>query len=206
MVAGQKILVVDDEPLVTRGCQRILTEAGYDVGVAATGQDGLTRAVSGRFDLVMADLKLPDVDGMEIVRALRRKRPEVAVIVITGYGSVPSAVEAMKLGAADYIEKPFAPEEITDAISRALAGSTAPPPAKIEGALVRKVLRQAEEDPSFSQRLMSEGSACLSGLALSPAAKAAILSGDVAWIERECGCLSDEERAWLFRRLEMEAW
>ena len=107
MVAAGKILIVDDEPIVVRSCRRILSEAGYEVDTAATGRDGLNRALGENFDLVMADLRLPDLDGMELVRTLRSKRWTVAVVIITGYGSVPSAVEAMKLGVSEYIQKPF---------------------------------------------------------------------------------------------------
>ena len=127
MVAGRSVLVIDDEPMVTRSCRRILTDAGYGVGIADTGQDGLSQAVGGDFDLVMADLRLPDLDGMELVRTLHRQRPEIAIIVITGYGSVASAVEAVKLGVSDYIQKPFTPQQITDAIDQALSGSQRQP-------------------------------------------------------------------------------
>ena len=206
MVASRKILVVDDEPLVARGCRRILTEAGYQVDTAGTGREGLTRAVREDFDLVMADLRLPDLDGMELVRTLRRRCPQTAVVIITGYGSVPSAVEAVKLGVADYIEKPFTPEAITEAIGQALNPTEAGAGVRIEADLVRQVLRRAGGDQDFGQRLLNEGSRVLSGLALSPQAKAAIVSGDIAWIEKECGQLTADERDWLERRLQAEIW
>ena len=225
MAEAKRILVVDDEPLVTRGCMRILGEEGYDVSTACTGQEGLSRVFGEYFDLVVTDLRLPDMDGMELVRALKSRRPAVAVVIITGYGSVPSAVEAVKLGALDYIEKPFTPRQIvevveralaasegkqraggessvvTDVIGRALATAESADRPKIEASLVREVLRLAARDPSFGQRLMSEGSHVLSGFALSPPAKAAILSGDIAWIEKRCGELSPDERKWLEQRL-----
>ena len=230
MVAAQKILVVDDEWTVARGCRRILGDAGYEVDTALTGQDGLRRAFGEKFDLVVTDLRLPDLDGMELVRALRSRRPDVAVIVITGYGSVPSAVEAVKLGVADYVEKPFTPRQIAEAVDRALTAAEgerratgqasmvtgvigraltdaeAADQPKIEASLVREVLKLAATDHSFGQRLLAEGSRVLSGFALSPPAKAAIVSGDIAWIEKTCGGLSAEERQWLERRLEAESW
>lgn len=206
MVAARKILVVDDEPMVTRGCRRALSEAGYEVDTVATGREGLRRAVSGDFDLVVTDLKLPDLDGMRLVRDLRTQRPEVAVIIITGFGTVPSAVEAVKLGVSDFIEKPFTPQEITDAIARALTGARGEGRPRIQADLVKEVLGLAAKDPSFSQRLRTDGSRVLSGLALTPAAKAAIVSGDIAWIEKECGELTADERVWLESRLEAETW
>ena len=210
MVAARKILVVDDEPMVARGCRRVLTEAGYTVDVAATGREGLRRAAGERFDLVVADLKLPDLDGMELVRMLKRTQPRVAVIIITGYGSVPSAVEAVKLGVCDYIEKPFTPDQITEAIGRALTSAEPAQAGRIEAPLVRQVLRQAASDDAFGRRLLAEGSRAISALAVGPMlsarAKAAIASGDIVWIEKRCGKLAPEERAWLTQRLEAEIW
>jgi len=206
MVAGRRILVVDDEPMVTSSCQRILAAEGDEVQTAESGREGLRRALSEQFDIVMADLRMPDLDGMELVRTLRSKRPETAIIIITGYGSVASAVEAVKLGVLDYIEKPFTPAQIREAVSHVPADAEGTGPARIEAELVREVLRLAARDQNFGQRLLYEGSRVLSGYALTSQAKAAIASGDIAWIERECGELSVEERAWLRRRLEAEIW
>ena len=206
MVAAGKILVVDDEPLVARSCRRILAGAGYEVDTAATGQDGLNRAVGEDFDLVVADLKLPDLDGMELVRTLRSKQPAIAVIIITGYGSVPSVVEATKLGVSEYIPKPFTPAQITEAVKTALGTAKEPDKPQIEAGLVKKVLRLASSNQKFGERLLYEGSRVLCGFPLSSEAKAAIVSGDIVWIEKECGELSIDERNWLEHRLEAEIW
>jgi len=206
MVAARRILVVDDEPVVTSSCRRILLTEGDDVQTTESGQEGLRRALSEHFDLVMTDLKMPDLDGMELVRAVRGRRPETAIVVITGYGSVSSAVEAIKLGVSDYIEKPFTPEEITKAIDRALAGTKRPDRTKIEADLVKEVLKLAATDQDFGRRLLYEGSRLLSGFPLGPRAKAAIVSGDIVWIEKECGELTSTERDWLERRLQAEIW
>ena len=206
MVAGRRILVVDDEAIVARSCRRILAAEGDEVQTAETGREGLKRALSEHFDVVMADLRMPDLDGMELVRTLRSERPETAVIVITGYGSVASAVEAAKLGVLDYIEKPFTPAQIREALGHVPADAEGTGSARIEAELVREVLRLAARDRNFGQRLLYEGSRVLSGYALTSQAKAAIASGDIAWVERECGELSVEERAWLRGRLEAEIW
>jgi len=205
MVASGRVLVVDDEAVVTKGCRRILGDAGYQVDTAATGQEGLSRAMAGNFDLVVTDLRLPDLNGMELVRALRNRRPEIAVLIITGYGSVPNAVEAVKLGVADYIEKPFTPEQITEAVKRAV-GVREEDTTRVEADLVREVLQRVARDPSLGERILRKGSRVLSGLALSDEAKAALVSGDIAWVEKECGELTGEERTWLQGRLEAEAW
>jgi len=120
MVESQRVLVVDDEPAITRGCQRVLDRAGYEVESASTGHEGLRRAAGGNFDLVLTDLRLPDLDGMELVRVLRIEHPEIAVVVITGYGTIPSAVEAMKAGAFDYLTKPFRPEDLVEVVAKGL--------------------------------------------------------------------------------------
>lgn len=199
-------LVVDDEPVVTRGCRRVLSEAGYEVDTAESGREGMRRALEKNFDLVMTDLKMPDLDGMELVRTLRSQRPATAVVIITGYGTIPSAVEAIRIGVADYLEKPFSPEQLTEAAERAVAAPRAERETRIEAESVKNVLRLAARDGDFGTSLLREGSRVLSGYALSSEAKAAIVSGDIAWIERECGELSSEERDWLERRLEAETW
>lgn len=206
MVAARKVLVVDDEPTVTKSCRRILAEEGYEVLTTESGRDGMNRAFAQEFDLVLTDLKMPDLDGMELVRALRHKRPQTAVVVITGYGTVRSAVEATKLGVSDYIEKPFVPAQIVEAADRALLSEESQPGVRVEAELVKEVLRLASTDDGFGARLLTEGSRVLSGFPLSSEAKAAIASGDIVWIEKECGELSAEERDWLERRLQAEIW
>ena len=204
VVATQRILVVDDEPIVTGSCRRILADSGHEVETTDSGREGLQRALSEHFDLVMTDLRMPDLDGMELVRTLRRERPRTGIVIITGYGTVRSAVAATKLGVTDYIEKPFTPSQIVAAVGKALGARQAGP--GIEADMVKDVLGSASRDPRFGQRLLAEGTRVLSGFALSDQAKAAIVSGDIAWIEKECGELSPTERDWLGHRLEAEIW
>jgi len=206
MVRARRILVVDDEPIVNESCRRVLSGHGFDVDTTQSGRDGVTRACAQHFDLVITDLKIPDLDGMDIVRTLRAQRPDTRIVIITGYGTVPSAVEAMGLGVSDYIEKPFTPEQLREAVEQALVTPDEPPQLEIDAELVRDVLRRASTDPSFGSRLLAEGSRVLYGLALCPEAKAAIVSGDIAWIETQCGELSAEERDWLEQRLQAEIW
>jgi len=206
MVASPRILVVDDEPVVTRGCRRVLGEQGYAVDTTESGLEGLRRARSRSFDLVVTDLRMPDLDGMELVKAIREERPGTPIVIITGYGTVSSAVEAMKIGVRDYLEKPFTPEQVTEAVESALSGSELQTKVEIDASLVREVLKRASTDDQFGKRLLHEGSRALSGHSLSAEAKAAILSGDIAWIEKRCGPLSGEERDWLERRLQAEIW
>ena len=210
MQVTHRVLVVDDEPIVNESCRRILTDEGYEVDTVESGREGLERACSGHFDLVITDLKMPDLDGMELVRRVCGERPTTRVVVITGYGTVPSAVEAMGLGVSDYIEKPFTPHQLTKAVNEALEvgeeEEEQEPRLEIDADLVRNVLRRASQDPSFGSELLIHGSRVLSGLALDSETKAAILSGDITWIEKHCGELSPEERDWLERRLQAEIW
>lgn len=112
------ILVVDDEPIVCASCQKILTDKGFKVETALNGKEALKKFKEGDFDIVIVDLKMPGIDGMEVLRSVKKSKLEVDVVMITGYGTIPSAVEAMKLGAVDYVPKPFTPEELSQIISQ----------------------------------------------------------------------------------------
>ena len=115
-----QILLMEDETSVAQGIQMVLSEEGYAVDLATTGQSALDTFYTKGFDLLVADLKLPDIDGMEVIKEVKRGRPDTGIIVITGYSTVSSAVEAMKLGACDYLRKPFTEDEIKSAVKDAL--------------------------------------------------------------------------------------
>jgi two-component system NtrC family sensor kinase len=115
-----RILVMEDETSVAQALQIILTEEGYGVDLAATGQGALDSASTKDFDLLVADLRLPDMHGMDVIRSIKKSQPETEVIVITGYGSVVSAVEAMKIGVVDYLPKPFTDDQFRSAVEEAL--------------------------------------------------------------------------------------
>ena len=108
----QRILVIDDEPMIGVSCQRILAGQHYDVQSVTDAHAGLQAALSGNFDVILLDLVMPGLDGMEILRQIKNAAVAAEVIVLTGYATVESAVEAMKLGAADYISKPFTPDQL----------------------------------------------------------------------------------------------
>jgi len=115
-----KILVVDDEDIVRTSCSRTLSPEGYEVWLAKNGVEGLKMASEEKFDLVLTDLKMPDMDGSEVLRIIKEKWPETAVIIVTGYQTVDTAVKAIKLGAYDYIEKPFTPDALISAVAEAM--------------------------------------------------------------------------------------
>ncbi len=114
-----KILVVDDEAIVCESCQRILQEEGYEVECALSGKEAFERMKENPFDIVITDLKMPGIDGMEVLKTLRQEYPDVIVIMITGFSTVETAVKAMKLGAFDYIPKPFTPDEVSVVVKKA---------------------------------------------------------------------------------------
>jgi len=116
----KRILIVDDESSVRESCARIFGDRGYEVETAASGREGIDRARHGYFDCALVDLKMPDMNGMEIVRQARTSRGNMAILIVTGYGSVETAAEAARLGVSDYVCKPFTPDEIAQAVDRAV--------------------------------------------------------------------------------------
>jgi two-component system response regulator AtoC len=115
----KRVLIADDEINIRRVLEAILKRDGYEVVTAANGEEALSRMSRG-IHTVITDLKMPGVDGMQLLRSLSADHPDVPVVMITAHGSVESAVEAVKLGAFDYVEKPFDQEQIRQVVSKAL--------------------------------------------------------------------------------------
>src|SRR4030065_1609700 len=107
-----RVMVIDDEPLMRITIQDALMAEGYKVTPADTGEKGLTLLMEKQADILITDLKLPDIDGIQILKEVKTTNPETQVIMITAYGSIDSAVTAMKEGASDYLTKPFAMDEL----------------------------------------------------------------------------------------------
>ena len=106
MSAALRILVVDDDKSLASAIAESLTTKGHACTIATSGRAGAVKVEAGDFDLVFTDLKMPDLDGMEIVKLCREKMPEAEVYLVTGVNDVKSAVQAMKLGASHYLLKP----------------------------------------------------------------------------------------------------
>ena len=115
-----KILVVDDERIICAGCEKILGEAGYQVKTTLSARKALEMLKEEPFDIVITDIKMPELSGIELLEIIRKEYPEITVIVITGYSTVETAVEAMKLGAFDYLPKPFTSDQVTLVIKKAV--------------------------------------------------------------------------------------
>jgi len=116
-----RILVVDDEAVIREGIRRILGGEGYQVDTSGSGRLALEKVQEESYDVVITDLKMPGMDGMEVLKAIKILQPEVPVIIITGYATVETAVEAMKSGAFDYISKPFTAEQIIEKAKAAVS-------------------------------------------------------------------------------------
>jgi len=115
-----KLLIVDDQRNMRTTLAMMLRGAGFEVEEAQDGEEGATRGANGAFDLVLTDLRMGSKDGIEVLRAIKEAQPLTEVIVMTAYGTIESAVEAMRIGAFDYIQKPFTEEELIVKVNRAL--------------------------------------------------------------------------------------
>ena len=120
MSATAKILLIDDDAGITDTLRRVLADEGYDVAVEKRGDDGLARAAKDSFNTVITDLKLPGLNGLELVRQLHTVRPRLPIILITAFGTTQTAIEATKFGAYDYLLKPFEIPQLLDLIRRAV--------------------------------------------------------------------------------------
>ncbi len=116
----KKILVIDDEPIIRVSCQRSLSNEGYEVKSASSGKEGIDLLEKEAFNLVLLDIKMPDMDGIEVLKKIKNTWPETKIIMITGYSTVETAVKTLKLGALNYLEKPFTPDTLIETIKEAL--------------------------------------------------------------------------------------
>src|SRR6476620_8406816 len=107
-----RILVIDDDPGVRESMTRMLRGAGYTVQSAASGEDGFDLARGDAFDVILSDMRMPGLSGLDVLRKLRDVHVDACFIVMTGFGTVDTAVEAMKLGAVDFVQKPFFRDEL----------------------------------------------------------------------------------------------
>ncbi len=115
-----RILIIDDDEIVRKSCEKVLSPEGYITVTAGSGREGLKLLSKKPFDLVLTDLRMPDMDGIEVLKRVKEGWPDIEVIIITGYGTVKSAIEAIRYGAYDYVEKPFSPEELLNVVRRSL--------------------------------------------------------------------------------------
>jgi len=194
----KQVLVIDDEQIVLDSVSQILIDENYEVDVSLSGREGLDWAIERPYDIILTDIRMPDIGGMRVLRDIKRVKSSLPVVIITGYATTKSAVQAMKLGAAEYIEKPFEPEQLLEAVGRAL-GIT---PEDEEQGLIHKeemakVLERAESDDEFFANLLEAGADALDEYDLTKAEKLAMVTGDVSWIEDQVGRLTRPQRRML---------
>ncbi len=216
-IVPPNILIMEDDLNIANGLKMILDEAGYNVDLQDTGNGAIDAMNQYNYNLLMADLRLPDIDGMQVLKKVKDTSPDTEIIVMTGYATNDLAVNAMKLGARDFIEKPFTEEQIKSAIDDALAANLSRikkmsaaekklAKASIEKREVLKILNRTAEDSNFRIELIDKGSSVLSEYTLSSGAKAAIASGDLKWINENIGELNQKQLMFIYKRLEQEAW
>ncbi|WP_305042647.1 sigma-54-dependent transcriptional regulator [Geoalkalibacter sp.] len=141
----KRILIVDDEAVIREAIRRSLDGDSYQVDLAPSGHLALEKLQESDYQLVISDLKMPGMNGMDVLKAIKILQPEIPVIMITGYSTIDSAVEAMKNGAFDYLAKPFTPEQIRERVEKALDQRA----VLLENFYLKKELRDRQGFDSF---------------------------------------------------------
>ena len=117
---AKHLLIVEDEAPLREAIAAQLADRGYDVKEAASGEEALAKLAEFAFDIIVTDLRLPGIDGSDVVEAAVGRYPDIIAIVVTGYGTVKDAVEAIKRGASDFVNKPFQIDELLHALDSAI--------------------------------------------------------------------------------------
>jgi DNA-binding NtrC family response regulator len=204
-----RVLVIEGEQIVLDSVKKILTQENYEVDCFSSSREGLDQALEGEYDLLLTAIRMPEIGGMRILRDVKRSKPALPVIIITGYATVKSAVQAMQLGATNYVEKPFTPEVLINAVTVGLkAGKSVHPEQQriVNREEVLKILERAAHDSDFVSALYYEGADALKDYNLTAPEKLAILTGDLLWIEENVGELTETQKRWLQQRLSAEIW
>ncbi|MGD1008954.1 MAG: response regulator [Candidatus Aminicenantales bacterium] len=117
----KKILVVDDEDTVCRSIKKALVREEYDIDVALSGEEALKMEAKKKYDVIIVDLMMPGINGMDLLKSLKAVSPAVQVVMITGYPTMKNTLQAMQIGAFDFLPKPFLPYDLRNLVARALA-------------------------------------------------------------------------------------
>ncbi|MHB0914679.1 MAG: response regulator [Thermoleophilia bacterium] len=125
-MSNGRILVVDDEAVIRDVCSQVLENLGYLVVTAGSGREALRLVSEDSFDVVVTDIMMPDMSGLELLEIIKRTSLEIQPVVITGLGTFEMATQADRLGAREFVVKPFTPDELGDAVSKAM-GNKLPP-------------------------------------------------------------------------------
>jgi PAS domain S-box-containing protein len=144
-ILKDRILIVDDEPRIAESLKTLLTDRGYEIDLALNAAGAIERINAEEFDLVLLDLMLPDMSGLEIIGLITDRSPHPLIIVLTGYASVDSAIECLKSGAYDYLKKPYEPEELMKRVQNALQQRR----LEIESKVIRGRLEVSEKSYQY---------------------------------------------------------
>jgi DNA-binding NtrC family response regulator len=151
MEPSYNILVVDDDAFLRDACNQTLSRHGHSVTLAKSGSKGLELLAKWSFDLILLDLKMPDEDGLTILATVKERDPDAVVVIITGYGTIETAVQAIKLGAFDFIAKPFTPDELLELVNRVLRNRK----LTIENLYLKQRLRQETRDTDIISKSLA---------------------------------------------------
>ncbi|MGQ9684536.1 MAG: ATP-binding response regulator, partial [Anaerolineae bacterium] len=141
MEDGARILVIDDELGMREGCRRALAPLGHQVETAADGEEGLRKVTASQYDLVLLDVRMPKIGGLELLGKIQAHDPNTVCIIVTGYASIDLAIQAIKLGAYNFLSKPFDSDTLILAVNQALEKRR----LSMEARRLRAVEKQAEE-------------------------------------------------------------
>ena len=172
MGPARRLLLIDDEESLRHSLAKSLRRAGYVVETAATGREGVDRFQGGGFDAVVTDVRLPDLSGLDIVALLTEVDATVPVVVMTGYGSVESAMEAMRRGARDYLQKPFEMNDLLRILERETARGGGPDGRRLRAQVERRFAPEGYAAVEHELRRMpapGAGESATAGGASSPA-------------------------------------
>jgi DNA-binding response OmpR family regulator len=182
-----KILVVDDSPQISKTLSDLLTASGYTVRTAPSGERALQILDSATFDLIITDLKMTGMSGIDLAKAVQEKAPGIPVVILTGFGDMDSVINAFRLGVADYLKKPFSIDEVMSVVEREIAKSKRQ---------VTPVAKQAEKPPRlyiFQQRDLEQIEAVLSRLRAQATAESAMLVEQAGYVIAAKGLSSSAE-------------
>ena len=193
-----RILVVDDEKESVEMLSRNLSRRGYEVETANTGEEGVKRAQQSKFDIVLLDIQLPGMDGVRTLEEIKKINPETEFIMMTGFGSVNSAIDSMQKGAYDYLEKPFSNDKIAISIEKALEKHWLTEKVKertFELTQANKELSKRSEELKFANKAKSEFLANMSHELRTPLNS--IIGFSEVLFDEKTGTLNDQQREFL---------
>jgi len=193
----KKVLVVDDERIVLDSVRKILNAENFEVDVTLNGFEGIRFVQKNSYDIVLTDVRMPDISGKIVLREVKRIKPTLPVIIISGFATVQSAIQCMRLGAANVLEKPFTPEELASAVNRALrvvAKEIDEEQGLVHDKEILNILNRADRDSQFASEIVEKEAIALEGYSLTPSEKLALLTGDVEWFEQYIGILDPKHK------------